>query len=438
MRAYLLMLGLIAVAVCAGCGESVPRIEINEISDDGNGLLTVTYTAREFFDNDIDILPQYTTATQVLAAATSGGGEGTAGLSTSQGGTTHTFVWDYKADLGVGRHRAVYFVIVPYGPDGRGRSGTFGVFPVGEPLLYTANSQADTISVVDIGAGQESYPVSVGDEPRSVLALPDESKLYVTNSSAGTVSIVDIADTSIIDTLAVGTGPQGIAASPDGSRVYVVNGGDGTVSVIDSAADPATLLDTYVVGVTPFGCSLASEGTTLFVTNSGDNTVSILLASDGTELATPITVGTSPRGIASSEKYTVVCNYDSGTISVIENAAIAADPPQVAVGLNPVAAVIDPKKEFAYVANWGSDTISVVNLKTMVVSGTIDVGAAALGLLAGLTTGPEGVTLGPEEENLYVTCSTVSKLVIIQVEGLLISKSFSVGTGPAGVTILSK
>ncbi len=431
MHRLLALLGIVVLLVAAGCGESVPRIEITEATDGENGTMTVKYNAKEFSGADIDITVHFTTGTVIAGTATSKGGDGTADITTSSGGTAHTFVWDYKTDLGVGRHRGITFSIVPYGPDGRGRTGVAGPLIVGLPLLYTANQGADSVSIVDISAGQVSSTATVGAGPRGIVALPDESKLYVTNGDGDTVSIVDIKDPTIVSSLAVGTSPTGIAVSPDGERVYVVNSADGTVSVIDSSATTPVVLDTYAVGTSPAACSLTENGETLFVTNSGDNTVSILLAADGSVLVSPLAVGDNPQGIASGSRYTVVCNYDSGTISVIDGTAIGSTVPQVAVDSEPVAVVVDKLDAFAYVANSASDSISVVNLGVLMVVGTID-------LSGGSPKGPRALIIDSDGEYLYVTYRTTSQVAKIDLSELSVLTTYSVGTNPVGIVILAK
>lgn len=431
MHKPLVLLGIIVLLVAAGCGESVPRIEITEATDGENGTVTLKYNAKEFSGNDIDITAHYTIGSTAMASATAKGGDGTENITTSSDGTAHTFVWDYKTDLGVGRHRGITFSIVPYGPDGRGRTGVVGPLEVGLPLLYTANEGADSVSIVDISAGQVSSTATVGAGPRGIAALPDESKLYVTNADGSTVSIVDIDDPTIVSSLAVGASPTGIAVSSDGTRVFVVNSADGTVSVIDSSATTPSVVDTYTVGTSPAACSLTANGETLFVTNSGDNTVSILLAADGSALVSPLAVGNNPQGVASGSRYTVVCNFDSGTVSVIDGTAIGSTVPQVAVDSEPVAVVVDEFDAFAYVANSGSDSISVVNLEVLSVVGTVD-------LSGGTSKGPWALTLDSEGEYLYATYRITSQVAKIDLGELSVLTTYSVGTNPVGIAILAK
>jgi YVTN family beta-propeller protein len=201
--------------------------------------------------------------------------------------------------------------------------------------------------------------------------------------------------------------------------------------VIDPTLTVPAVIDTYAVGATPVSCSLTENGETLFVTNSGENTVSILLAVDGSPLMAPISAGSNPQGIATGSAYTVVCNYDSGTVSVIDNGSVVSVPPQVAVDSQPISVVVDSKSEFAYVANYGSDSISVVNLEALTVVATIDLSSVG-------SIGPKGLALDSEDEYLWAAYANVAKLAKIEVATRGVLTSFTVGSGPVGVVILAR
>ena len=106
------------------------------------------------------------------------------------------------------------------------------------------------------------------------------------------------------------------------------------------------------------------------VTNSGCNNISTIDINPanptfGTILTTTA-VGTTPQGITVSPRlgYAVVANNGSNTVSVVN---LKANPPvlavtDVAVGTNPVGVAIDDATGVAMVANFTSNTVSEINL----------------------------------------------------------------------------
>ena len=116
-----------------------------------------------------------------------------------------------------------------------------------------------------------------------------------------------------------------------------------------------------------------------------------------------ITVGSDPWGVAFAPNgaYAYVANPGSGTVSVI-NTATNTVTSTITVGSSPWGVAIAPNGAYAYVANSGSSTVSVINTATNTVTSTISVGSA-----------PLGVAIAPNGAYAYVTNyggSTVSVL----------------------------
>jgi YVTN family beta-propeller protein len=73
---------------------------------------------------------------------------------------------------------------------------------------------------------------------------------YITNSNADSVSVLDIVSNTVVGApIAVGASPVGVAVHPAGTRVYVINFTANSVSVIDTATHSVTA--TIPVGLAP-------------------------------------------------------------------------------------------------------------------------------------------------------------------------------------------
>ena len=107
------------------------------------------------------------------------------------------------------------------------------------------------------------------------------------------------------------------------------------------------------------------------VSSSGCNTISVIdlnpgSATFGQLIGNPISVGTTPQGIAISQRYglAVVANNGSSNASVID---LTANPPvqkvpAVSTGTNPTGVAVNEATGAAIVANTGSNTITMINL----------------------------------------------------------------------------
>jgi YVTN family beta-propeller protein len=112
--------------------------------------------------------------------------------------------------------------------------------PAGD-RLYVSNSQADSVTVIDLASLQVTAtwsltaPAPGTRTPRELAVSPDGARLYVSNQAAGTVSILGTDTGRVITETAVGLSPRGIDFLPDGSAVVVTQGDastPGSVSVL--------------------------------------------------------------------------------------------------------------------------------------------------------------------------------------------------------------
>ncbi|MEU7241324.1 IPT/TIG domain-containing protein [Streptomyces sparsogenes] len=182
-------------------------------------------------------------------------------------------------------------------------------------------------------------------------------------------------------TVTVGLGPIGVAINSAGTQAYVANNSDTTISVIDTT----TLAVTTVPGFSaPLGVAVTPDGARVLVTN-GDNTLRI---------------------------------YDTGTstVSTFSDASFN----------NPFEVAVNPAGTRAYVANHGGNTVSVIDLTTLMpnVIATPGVGA-----------GPNGVAVKPDGSQVYVTDQNSNEVTVLDPDGAVLGTTApgTVGSVPIGV-----
>jgi YVTN family beta-propeller protein len=131
-------------------------------------------------------------------------------------------------------------------------------------LLVVANTDADSVSVVDAKGRKLLHEIHVGDHPEgvawigngpvAVVALWGEDKLAFVNAETGKVEL----------SLAVEDEPYGVVATRDGKRTFVTHDYPGSVSEIDLEARKVTR--TFKAGECVRGIALSSDEKTLYVT----------------------------------------------------------------------------------------------------------------------------------------------------------------------------
>jgi YVTN family beta-propeller protein len=88
---------------------------------------------------------------------------------------------------------------------------------------FVTNRLDDTISVVDVGARKVVATLKAGNEPHGVLVDRAGKLLYVLNTSSNDISVFDIRALKWIKNLSAGNGPWSLAMSPDSQRILATN-----------------------------------------------------------------------------------------------------------------------------------------------------------------------------------------------------------------------
>ncbi len=134
-------------------------------------------------------------------------------------------------------------------------------------FAVVVNRETDSVAILEVRDANKNdtanllAELAVGDEPRNVALLPDDSTAFVTNTASGTVSVIALdAENgfSVTDDIAVGTEPRGCAVTPNGTRLYVANHTNKTVSVINT--DTLAVIATINLPGFPQAIAITNDG----------------------------------------------------------------------------------------------------------------------------------------------------------------------------------
>jgi YVTN family beta-propeller protein len=152
----------------------------------------------------------------------------------------------------------------------------------------TGIAAGGTISVLtqEQGRWRQEKTIAVGLHPSGMILGSRKRLLYVANANSDTVSVIDTARDQVVETidcrpearLPFGSGANALALSPDGATLYVANGANNCIAVIrlgDKAVEGATEgcpPRSAVAGLIPTAwypgaVRLSSDGKKLFVAN---------------------------------------------------------------------------------------------------------------------------------------------------------------------------
>ena len=230
-----------------------------------------------------------------------------------------------------------------------------------------------------------------GGDPVPIGVNPNAGYIYVVNDGFDN-SVIVLTGTQVLTTLPVGGNPNGIAVDSNTGYVYVNNLLSNTVTIIKGAQ----VVGAVTVGSSPESIGLNPATHFAYVANTWSNSITIL---SGTQSVASIPVGMWPRtiGVNSATGYAYVSSLnpwmsvlsgtqvvntfglypaymigadessgfvyathpDNGLISVLSSTEVMA---QLPVGGSPKGVAIDPTHHRAYVANSGSNAVSVLEL----------------------------------------------------------------------------
>jgi YVTN family beta-propeller protein len=278
-------------------------------------------------------------------------------------------------------------------------------------------------------------------------APPDISSLlvFVTNEDSGTVSIVNKHSGEIVDTVVVGQRPLGITAGTvkGKKRVYVANSGSNTVSVIDPDTHNVEYEIPVRFGNEPVDVAVervSADRELLFVANFRSNNISIIDPVALQELNS-INVGIGPvkiiadppvetvlnsrflsfedlsllRQFRESFFYLYVANKLSNNISIVKmnsSSGRIVDIYSVDVGWSPQSLYIDYQRGKLYVANYGSDRVSVIDI-IEVIKGNV---TQAVSTINGVGYSVVDVISDPSFDRVYLLRGRPGELVVLRLQ----------------------
>jgi YVTN family beta-propeller protein len=251
---------------------------------------------------------------------------------------------------------------------------------LGPNLVYVANAGEESnedynsVSVISGENNTKIEDLTVGNRPEAI-AVDLDGTVYVANADSGYVSVIDTLPnmTRIVQNIAVDGIPQAIAVDFFGTvYVAVANASSGNVSVIATMPNNTrgvvenirvdSLVSPTAIAVGPINA--------VYVANAGSGNVSVIdTLPNMTRIVQNIAVGGRPQAITAGPNdavYVAVANDDdspdtvsviatmpNNTRGVVENIRVGDGAVDMAVGDTNVNAV--------YVANAGSDSVSVIS-----------------------------------------------------------------------------
>src|SRR3989304_6363939 len=264
-----------------------------------------------------------------------------------------------------------------------------------------------------------AIPVGVG--PVYVAIDETTNTLYVVNQGSNDVTVIDGDTNSVITTIPVGTSPSG-AEFVGGSvnRLYVLNQGSSNISVIDPTTN--TVIQTISGVATPIGQEFNPNSNRLYVGNGLANTVTVINVVTNTKLGEIPVEGINPTAMELNQvtEKLYVSNFGSDSISIIDIKILSpqshTDVDQIPItdGVGHVG--INQSNNTLYVPVFSSDQVHVINASTNTITGSIIVGDSPRRAIFNADTKQVLVTSFDTNTLSVIAASTNSVVAIVSVD----------------------
>jgi YVTN family beta-propeller protein len=276
--------------------------------------------------------------------------------------------------------------------------------------LAAINSESGSITLLSTLEQRVEAEVPVGERPTTLAFTPDGLYVLVAVSGADGLVVVEAASARVITTIPITGQPHGVVS--EAGRAYVSQFALGQIAVVDLAARTVA----GFIPVEPFPTGLALAGGSLYVTHRYTGRItqidraaltvqrviatdpesnladSIALIPDGRRAYLPQTLSHADTPALRPEAAVspVVNVLDLARAAYRPDARIALAQPDHPVNL-PLAAVVSPDGRWLFVANAGTDDISVISLTS----------GRALGVIAA-GRHPRGLALSRDGAHLFI------------------------------------
>ncbi len=247
--------------------------------------------------------------------------------------------------------------------------------------LYISNEADSTLDIVDGNTLKVTKKIPLSGHPNNIAAGRDGRKVYVAISQApGAIDVIDTGSLQRVKSIPIKGAVHNTYVTPDGRFVVAGSIAGKNVTVIDAASEqPAWVLE-FDLGVRPIAFETNPDGSTrrMFVQLTEFNgfaVVDFTAHREVTRIKLPeIAAGKTPVHEGGNASHGLAVTSDQKLLVVnsrLNSAVYAYSLPDlklvgtVDVGKAPDWVTLTPDGKKAYVANAGSNSVSVIDLAAM-------------------------------------------------------------------------
>ena len=294
-------------------------------------------------------------------------------------------------------------------------------------VVYVSGGQENKIYVFDLKTGQKKDSVNCSFVSGSVdyshgyigdmVLSKDGKKLYAVDQIGFRMLIIDTETGKLEHNVPVGRYPFGICLSPNGQKAYVANVGMFQYSMVQGITKENVIAKAMKYPAFAYGSKEMVEG----IEND-----SISVPGLG-EMNSPDAFSVFTVSLANPEKPEVIAKTKTGNLV---GALVEGIPAVGGASPNSLVATTD----YVFVTNGTNDNISVISIEKDTVVNTIYIKPDnRIKQFRGVI--PFGLALSPDNRKLYVACSGINAVAVVDVKKLKVSGFIPTGWFPAKLKV---
>ncbi len=267
--------------------------------------------------------------------------------------------------------------------------------------------------------------IAVYNSPKGMDINYEFNKLYVANQGSNVVSVIDLGTGIITKNITVQSKPFDVAVNPSDKSVYVTNSGKNSISIIDGVTHTVVGQVDTKRNPTSLAIDPNLNDRLIFVSDTDDNAVSVI-SSNTNKRISDIFVGKHPTSLAINPSLNrlYVANTGSNSISVIDyvfERSFKSVENEISVGDYPTDLALDLTRNKLYVANQISNDLTVLD-------------ATSLKKLQNISTSnPSQITIDEKRNLLFILSVPLNILTIVDGDNYEVLNTVTLEDSPTNI-----
>lgn len=291
-------------------------------------------------------------------------------------------------------------------------------------LAYIVNRGSWNVTVLNVSSGRSTASIPLCCNQSTATFDPTTGDVYVLQGGAGTITVINGTTNRIVANVSDPACPDDVAADSRNGQVFVANACYQNVTIINGSTHR------YVGSVVVNGiCSgIAYDDANGFLYVSDYSAAAITVINGSSDLRLPSLIATSENlnGLQYDDLTGNLYATDSSSVRflVVHLLAANATTHLGSRALKPSSAAVDQPGDRLFIANAGTDNVSVMNLSTDRLVGSIPVGRQPIGAL-----------FDPKNDRLYVADGLSRAITAVNASTGRWARTFYLNETPTEMTL---